>query len=443
MSDSPLPPTILVIIGITGDLSTRKLLPAIEKIVDSGAAPRELKVIGITRREVLAEEVLSSVDGKIDFLRNNLEMYQMDLTSPEGYLKLKSDLEATRSSMGASTQTLFYLSIPPQISHSIITMLGEAGIADLPGTKLLLEKPFGVDLESATELVDHVRSHFTEDQVYRIDHYLAKEMTQNLVVFRESNSLIKRTWNKDFIESIEIVASESIGIEGRAEFYEQTGALRDLIQSHLLQLAALVLADFPTIEWPSIPEQRLLALRQLKAPQDVEADVVRSQYMGYREEVGNPVSFVETFVSVRLFSDDTRWRGVPIRLTSGKAMPEKTTEIRINYRKDRAEEANSLVLHIQPDEGVVLDIWAKQPGYERKLQKFPLSFSYQGHFDELPEAYERVFLDAMKSDHTLFTRSDEVLETWRIIDPIQKYWAMNDSISEYAKGRAPELPNDL
>lgn len=437
MSTTSLSPTILVIIGITGDLSTRKLLPAIERIVTAGAAPDDLKVIGITRREVTAGDVLSAVETRTDFLRDNLEMYQMDLTAPESYMKLKKDLEATRASMGEATQTLFYLSIPPQISHSIITMLGEAGIADSPHTKLLLEKPFGVDLESAKELVEHVKQHFTEDQVYRIDHYLAKEMTQNLVVFRESNSLIKRTWNRGSIESIEIIASESIGIEGRAEFYEQTGALRDVVQSHLLQLAALVLADFPTTDWPTIPERRLVALKQLKAPQDVEADVVRAQYAGYREEAGSPVSLVETYVSVRLFSSDPRWEGVPITLTSGKALPEKTTEIRINYRKDRAEEANTLVLHIQPNEGVVLDIWAKQPGYEQKLQKFPLSFSYESHFDELPEAYERVFLDAMKSDHTLFTRSDEVLETWRIIDPIQKNWAMNDTIATYAKGQLP------
>lgn len=289
-----------MIVGITGDLSRRKLLPAIEKIVAAGAAPRELHVIGITRREVTADEILSDIKTSTDFLKRNLEMYQMDLASPDDYVKLKSHLDSTRKEMGASTQTLFYLSVPPQISQPIITSLGTSGISRTQDTKLLLEKPFGVDLESAEELVEHVKSHFDEDQVYRIDHYLAKEMTQNVVVFRQGNSLFKRAWNNEFVESIEIIASENIGIEGRAEFYEQTGALRDVVQSHLMQLAALVLADFPSVDWSTIPEQRLRALQQLMAPQDIDRDVVRGQYAGYKDEVQNPHSVVETFVSVTL-----------------------------------------------------------------------------------------------------------------------------------------------
>jgi len=433
-----LPPTILVIVGITGDLSIRKLLPAIEKIVGSGAAPDTLRVLGLTRREVSPGDVLQRLSVEADFLKDNLEMFQMDFSSTKDFTNLKEKLNTLRASLGESTQTLFYLSIPPQISHSIITLLGEHGIAQIPDTKLLLEKPFGTDLESAEELVEHIKSHFNEDQVYRIDHYLAKEMTQNLVVFRQGNSLIKQTWNRDFIESIEILASESLGIEGRAEFYEQTGALRDLIQSHLLELAALVLADFSSTDMTDIPAQRLAALKLLKTPQDIEADVVRAQYQGYREEVDNPVTLVETFVSVRLFSDDPRWQGVPITLTTGKALAKKTTEVRIRYRQKHADEANTLILHIQPDEGVEFDIWAKRPGYDHELQRLPLSFAYQSHFDELPEAYEKVFLDAMKSDHSLFTRSDEVLETWRILDPIQRHWDMQEDIKLYPKKSLPE-----
>ncbi|MDQ5932521.1 MAG: glucose-6-phosphate 1-dehydrogenase [Patescibacteria group bacterium] len=433
-----LPPTVLVIIGITGDLSIRKLLPAIEQIASLGAAPEQLHVIGLTRRNVSPNDVLQKVSTQTTFLQQALEMFQMDFSSSDDFLLLKQRLTQLKNELGSSTQVLFYLSIPPQISHSIITLLGDHGIAQLPNTKLLLEKPFGVDLESAEELVEHIKNHFTEDQVYRIDHYLAKEMTQNLVVFRQGNSLIKQTWNKDFIESIEVLASESLGIEGRAEFYEQTGALRDLIQSHLLELAALVLADIPSSDLSDIPAQRLAALQQLKTPQDIDAAVVRAQYEGYRDEVSNPVSLVETFVSVRLFSSDPRWEGVPITLTTGKSLATKTTEIRIKYKQKHADEANTLILHIQPDEGVEFDIWAKRPGYERELQKLPLSFQYQTHFDELPEAYEKVFLDAMKSDHTLFTRSDEVLETWRILDPIQKHWEMSADIPIYPKKSLPE-----
>jgi glucose-6-phosphate 1-dehydrogenase len=433
-------PTILVIVGITGDLSSRKLLPAIEKIISAHAAPEKLRIVGITRRDISKDEVLMNVPGKNDFLSKNLEMYQMDLAAADEYAKLKKYLENLATELKEPAQTLFYLSVPPQISQPIIEFLGSSHIAKMPRTKLLLEKPFGTDLASAEELIQHVRMYFQEEQIYRIDHYLAKEMTQNLVVFRQSNSLFKQTWNKDFIESIEIIASESIDIEGRAEFYEQTGALRDLVQSHLLQLAALVLADLPDQDWQSIPLHRLHALQHIAAPQDIKNNATRGQYVGYRAEVANPHSMVETYVSLRLFSTHPRWEGVPIVLVTGKALPEKATEIRIKYKQENAGEANTLILHIQPNEGVEVDLWAKQPGYDRELQKLPLSFSYSNHFANLPEAYERVFLDAMRSDHSLFTTSDEVLETWRILDPVQKKWEMEESdLILYEKKTSPRL----
>jgi glucose-6-phosphate 1-dehydrogenase len=361
----------------------------------------------------------------------------MDLTDPQAYAKLEQHLATISARFKEPAQTLFYLSIPPQISQPIIELLGSSGIAQTPHAKLLLEKPFGTDLASAQELVHHVRNHFQEKQIYRIDHYLAKEMTQNLVIFRQANSLFRQTWNKDFIEYIEIRANERIDIEGRVEFYEQTGALRDLVQSHLLQLTALVLAELPQSDWQSIPRQRLKALQSITTPQDIDAVATRGQYIGYRSEVANPKSMVETYVSLTLSSTDPRWEGVPIKLMTGKALPEKTTEIQIKYRQQHAEEANTLVLHIQPNEGAEVDLWAKQPGYDRKLQKLALAFSYSHHFTDLPEAYERVFLDAMKSDHSLFTTSEEVLETWRILDPIQKHWAMSDEIQFYEKGTDP------
>lgn len=430
--NTQLQPTVLVIVGITGDLSTRKLLPAIEKIVAANAVPEQFSIVGITRRDVATSELLSKVPGQTGFLTQNLNMYQMDLTNPEAYAKLREHLAHSVP----TSQILFYLSVPPQISQPIIELLGSSGIAKLPRVKLLLEKPFGTDLVSAQELIAQVKQHFTEEQIYRIDHYLAKEMVQNLVVFRQSNALFKQTWNKDFIERIEIIASERIDIEGRAEFYEQTGALRDIVQSHLLQLAALVLADLPDQD-QSIPIQRLRALKQLLTPQDINATAIRAQYKGYRQEVGNPGSMIETYVSLKLFSMDPRWTDVPIHLTTGKALPEKTTEIRIHYKQEHAEEANTLILHIQPNEGAELDLWAKEPGYDSKLQKLPLSFSYSNHYEDLPEAYERVLLDAMKSNHSLFTTSDEVLETWRILDPIQKHWGMSTDLLQYEKGTLP------
>ena len=435
-------PTILVIIGITGDLSRRKLLPAIEKIAASSIAPEKLRIIGITRQQQTVDDVLEKVPSKTDYVRENLEIYSMGLTDLDEYVKLHTHLEEIEKDMGGSVQRLIYLSVPPQISQPIVELLGESGMAKVPGTKLLLEKPFGVDLSSAQELVAQAKRYFDEDQLYRIDHYLAKEMTQNLVVFRQQNSLFKRTWNRDFIDSIEIVASETIGIEGRAEFYEQTGALRDLIQSHLLQLAALTLADLPVSvqdgDWKCVPTARLHALQNIITPQDVLKDAKRGQYSTYRDEVNNPDTTVETFVSLTLHSKDPRWEGVPIRLITGKALDRKATEIRITYKQDSEGEANRLVLHIQPNEGVEIDLWAKKPGYDREQEKLSLDFMYSNHFPDLPEAYERVFVDAMRSDHSLFTGSDEVLETWRILDPVQKAWEMDsDDLLYYESGSVP------
>lgn len=420
-------PAILVIFGITGDLSRRKLIPAIEQIAKAGSLPSKFKVIGITRREVSADEVLEDLGAQ--FLADHLEMHQMDLVSLDDYKKLNAYLDDVAQELGGEAQRLFYLSVPPQISRPIVELMGEAGIASKPDTKLLLEKPFGTDLASAEELVEQTRQHFGEDQIYRIDHYLAKEMAQNLIVFRQGNSLFKRTWNKDFIEKIEIVASESIGIEGRAAFYEQTGALRDLIQSHLLQLAALTLMAMPKgADLKGVPASRLKALQQLHLdPQKpVVESVVRGQYRGYRDEVNDPHSATETYVDLHLLSTDPNWRGVPIRLVTGKSLDTKATEIRITYKKDEEFESNQLIIRFQPNEGVEVCLWTKTPGYAWKVEQHSLHLAFKDHFKELPEAYEQVLVDAINSKHTLFTSSDEVLASWHIIQPVQAAWEMSD-----------------
>jgi glucose-6-phosphate 1-dehydrogenase len=236
--------------------------------------------------------------------------------------------------------------------------------------------------------------------------------------------LFKKTWNKDFIESIDIIASEKIGIEGRANFYEQTGALRDFIQSHLIQLAALVLMDNPRA-LPDIPRERLNALTKLKLTEPLAINSFRGQYLGYRDEVKNTNSTVETFVALTLDSSDPRWQGVPIRLITGKALSEKTTEIRIRYRKDNGDDADQLTLKIQPNEGVEICLWAKKPGYDNSTTMHELKFNFGDHYDKLPDAYERVILDAINSDHQLFASGQEVLEAWRIISPIQSLWQTN------------------
>lgn len=416
-------PTILVIVGISGDLAKRKLLPALREIANAGALPPKFKIVGLVRRKLTLDDILP--EGDQTFLREHVELFELDMTDKAEYVRLGEHLKAVETAFGAPAQRLFYLAVPPQVSQPLVDALGESGLANVAGTKLLLEKPFGTDLVSAQELVGGITRHFAEEQVYRIDHYLAKETAQNIVVFRSGNALFKRSWNNNFIERIDIIAAEKISVEGRAGFYEQTGALRDFVQSHLLQLAALILMDLPKAgDWAAIPQKRLEALKQLTAP----TNVVRAQYNGYRQEVGSPKSLVETFVSLTLNSRDPKWQGVPITLATGKALSEKSTEIRITYKQDESGEANQLVLRIQPNEGVELYLWAKRPGYSRDVQHVTLDFSYQQHFadDALPDAYERVFVDAMRSDRSLFTTSEEVLATWRVLDPIQQAWDMHD-----------------
>lgn len=419
-------PTILVIIGITGDLAGRKLLPAIEKIAKAGELPEELRIIGITRRNVTAEDVLAGKKAQLPFIAQHLEMYTMDLSSADAYVALRGHLDSVASEFSAPAQYLFYLSVPPEISRPVIRLLGDAGFADIP-TKLLLEKPFGFDLVSAEELISQLQEKFREDQIYRIDHYLAKEMTQNMVVFRNGNSLFKRTWNADFIERIEIIASEKIDIENRVAFYEQTGALRDVVQSHLLQLAALALMKLPEQgNYDHMQALRLEALQSLQlAEGEVHTNVVRGQYEGYDQEVGNIGSETETFVSLKLQSNDEQWTGVPIYLITGKALAEKYTEVRICYKLESEDETNKLVLRIQPHEGISFDMWSKRPGYDNSLKKVALTFNYYEESEEPTEAYERVFLDAIRSDRTLFTSSQEVLESWRILQPVLQSWHMS------------------
>lgn len=422
-------PTILVIVGITGDLSRRYLLPAIERLVKAGVAPERFTIVGVSRRDVSPADVLPE---KSHFLAKHLEMFQMNLSEPDDYLKLQQYLDGLAKNWSKPAQRLFYLSIPPQVSQSIITMLGKTCIADTGETKLLLEKPFGTDLASAKELVEQTKKHFKEEQIYRIDHYLAKEMAQNLVVFREANPLFQHTWNGDFIQAVEITVAEKIGIEGRAAFYEQTGALRDVVQSHLLQLAALTLMNGIGEE---IPARRLQALKHLHVPagKPLHDYAVRAQYEGYRQEVGNPDSTVETFVSLNLVSTDPHWTGVPIRLTTGKALHDRLTDIRLTYKTEDGTEPNQLTLQVQPNGGIDFCLWTKAPGYSRKLERQALTYYYKDYFSDLPEAYEQVLLDAINGNRALFTSSDEVLETWRILEPIQKAWAMNSSDLRFYK----------
>ncbi len=433
-------PTILIIIGITGNLSHKKLLPAIERLAAVGALPKQFKLVGVSRRDVTVQNIITSLPDAPDdheFIREQLEMVQMNLDQPEAYQYLADKLDAIVATMDGDVQKLFYLSVPPDSSRNIIEQLGKTGFGHQSNTKLLLEKPFGSDVASARDLVEYIRRFFDESQVYRIDHYLAKEMAQNILTFRRENPLFRRTWNNEFIERIEVVAAEEIGIEGRATFYEQAGALGDFVQSHLLQLAALTLMDLPlTAHWQDVPGLRLTALQKLHTSPD---SAHRGQYKGYADEVKHPDTKTETFVSLRLTSDDPRWQDVPIMLTTGKALGQKYTEIRLHYRQEGDHGANQLILHVQPQEGIELKLWSKHPGFDRELEQVQLAFQYR-EGTESPQPYEQVFLSAIQGDRTLFTSHDEVLASWQILEPVQQAWSKSsDDLVVYQPGHWPRF----
>lgn len=417
--------TKLLVFGITGDLSTRKLLPALQSIIESKKL-HELEIIGVSRREVNIKELLDSALGNA-LLQSYVSVFSMDLAKGEDYEKLKQYV-----ALKEDEQLLVYLSVPPMAAAQIVDYLGKARM-NAPNVKLLFEKPFGVDFTSAQEVISRTAEYYDEAQIYRIDHYLAKEMAQNIVAFRGGNALFGHVWNNTAIEKVEVVALEKIGIEGRAGFYEQTGALRDFVQGHLMQLLALVLMEVPPgFDWDELPSLRKAALEAIRPGDPRQA--VRAQYEGYQHEVGNVGSLTETFVSLHLTSGDTRWKNVSLVVTTGKSMNKKATEVRIYFRKFHEAQSNCLVFRIQPNEGIEIDLFTKKPGYEQKFESQKLGFSYPEDA-VLPDAYEQVLVDAILSKKSLFTSSGEVLASWRILQPILESWDMADQpLFIYPKG---------
>jgi len=421
-----LPSTNLVILGVTGDLSRRKLLPALAEICRNSDVGAHLNILGVSRRQVEIKNILPKGSEK---LAHRLSLMRLDYDNPDDYQNLKKKLHDH-----IADQTIFYFAVPPDVVPGIVRQLGKAGMNG-QNDKLLMEKPFGVDLDSARILISETEKYFKEDQVYRIDHYLAKEPAQNVAVFLGSNALFRGVWNNQFISRIEIVAEESIKLEGRGAFYEQTGALRDIVQSHLLQLAALTLMKpCPDVfDFSQVQARRLEALRSLSV--NSPRSVIKAQYDDYAQEVDNPRSQTETFVSLSLKSDDPIWKNVPIKLTTGKALAEKLTEIRVHFKKTQSAQTNLLKLRLQPNEAIELELWVKKPGYEPELQKLALDFVYQRHFERLPDAYEQVIIDAVRSRGNLFASSDEVVASWEILQPVLDSWrAEKPVITKYPAG---------
>jgi len=412
--------TTLVIFGITGDLSKRKLLPALANIIEAGKTD-ELAIIGVSRRAVSQFEVFGDHQ-----LSDTTSLFQMDLDDTDAYVRLKEHIDAS-----GDEQVLFYLSVPPESAGGIVENLGKAGL-NTPNNKLLLEKPFGRDSQSAQAMIEQTAVYFNETQIYRIDHYLAKEMAQNIVTFRARNAIFSYLWNSQYIEKIEVVALESLTIEGRAAFYEQTGALRDLVQGHLMQLLALTLLPLhDDLNWDSLPARRQAALDAL-LPVD-PARSVRAQYDTYREEVGSANSLTETFVSLELRSSDPTWQGVPLFLTTGKALSRKKTEVRVHFKKTHDAQSNYLIFKIQPNEGIAIDLVTKKPGYDREVEHQKLSYTYSSE-TRLPDAYEQVLVDAMNGHKGLFASSGEVLRAWEVLTPLQQAWQSNPDIKTYPVG---------
>lgn len=461
-ADLNLPPATIVIFGVTGDLSTRKLLPSLYELEKNGLLHPTTRILGITRRPVEISQLLKqtaagvcAMDGQVSrkvltALSAKLEMYQMNAAAAEDYPGLKAHLNKIEEASGVCGNRIYYLAIPPQVSQPIINHLGEYQLdqgCQRHGVKarLLMEKPFGFDVETAQELIAVTTKYFDEEQIYRIDHYLAKETVQNIITFRFRNPIFEDIWNSQHIQSIEISANEKLDIEGRAAFYEQTGAVRDLIQSHLLHVMSVVMMDRPAdiTSADDIHQGRLNVLESIEPPpaDHLRDRAIRGQYQGYKAEVNNPHTFVETFAALKLYSRAGKWQGVPIIIRTGKALDSKSTCIAIRFKPSAADHnhTNELRFYIQPDESIAIDLWVKRPGFTRVLQTAPMSFHYQQVFDDTghPTAYERVLVDAVRGDHTLFATSKEVLAAWRALEPVLRAWSLDESgLQIYKKGSA-------
>lgn len=454
-------PATLIIFGITGDLARRKLLPALYQLEKYSLLPKNFSVVGVTRGKVSIAEVADSIQLSLEndektsldkavlaSFRSRLEIISMDITQVSEYAKLGQRLDAIESRAGVCMSRSFYFAVPAQTFNGVAMNLGESGLQrgcthdPAVHARLLIEKPFGYDLHSAKELIDSLDLHFSEDQIYRVDHYLAKETAQNILTFRFQNPLFKAVWDGRYIKTILITAAETIGIEGRSAFYEQTGALRDLIQSHLLQLLALTTMDEPEeLSAEAIHRQKLAVLQSIKpiTAEQVATHAVRGQYEGYAQEVGSASPVMETYAAVRLAIDNDRWRGVPILLRTGKAMQDKVAEITVVFSDEsHITDDNMLTIRIQPNEGIVLSLLAKQPGFANEVQQVQMEFCYNHSFAESdghPDAYQRVLLDALIGEKTLFATSDEVIASWRIIEHVLDAWACDgQNIDTYSQG---------
>ena len=454
---------VLVIFGASGDLTRRKLVPALYDLACIGCMNPRFEVLGIGRTPMTSEEFRErmrnaaavSKDAR-DFTAEHWADFEKrlfylagDVGDPGFYPRLGGELERMRG-QGSSGNHLFYVSTPASVAHPIIQGLGSAGLNQSPHgwSRIVLEKPFGHDLGSARELNAAVLRTFEERDTYRIDHYLGKETVQNMLVFRFANSLFEPVWNRNYIDYVEITAAETVGVEERAAFYEETGALRDMVANHLLQLLAITAMEPPiAFDADAVREQKVQVFRSIHpmAEEEVTRRTVRGQYGpgeidgrlvgGYRQEPGvRSDSSTETFVAIEFQVDNWRWAGVPFYVRTGKRLARPLTEIRVHFKRtpqalfartpDEQVEPNVVVISIQPEEGIALQFGAKKPGGQMQVVPVQANFCYRTAFGgQTPVAYETLLLDAMRGDPTLFTRGDEIEAEWSIITPIEEAWS--------------------
>ena len=455
-------PCTIVIFGASGDLTARKLIPALYHLFCERMLPAPFRVIGFARREKSDEmwraELKAALEqfsraspagtGRWEEFAAQISYCQGDVADPLAYLKLRRQLDETPD-VPLRQNILFYLAISPSQFGEAVERLHEAGLLhkefSAPGwQRVLVEKPFGHDLESARHLNTALTRYLSEKQIFRIDHYLGKETVQNILMFRFSNAVFEQIWSRQLVDHIQITVSETLGVGARGGYYEEAGALRDIVQNHLLQVLALVAMEPPvSLQAEAIRDEKVKLLKSMRIldSSEVAANVVRGQYTGgaggviaYRQEPKvRPGSNVETYVALRLFIDNWRWSGVPFYVRSGKRLPLSASEVRVQFRPTpnvlfAAQcgpklDANAITLRLQPNEGITLRFNGKVPGPSTEIRPVRMHFSYDTEFGAYtPEAYERLLLEAMSGDATLFIRRDEVETAWTIIDPIRVAW---------------------
>jgi glucose-6-phosphate 1-dehydrogenase len=436
----PPEPQAIVVFGASGDLARKKILPALYNLGREGLLPQRSTIIGYAfsewdddafrghARACVEEFSRTPVDeGVWKSFADSMSFVSGGFDDPDAIRRLGEALDQADDRSGTEGGRLFYLATPPSFFAPIARLLGEAGQAGAR-SRIVFEKPFGHSLQSAQQLTADVQEVFDESRIFRIDHYLGKETVQNLVVFRFGNALWERVWNRDAIDHVQLTVAERYGVEGRSAYYEQAGAIRDLLQNHMLQVLSFVAMEPPrSLEPEAFRDEKVKLLKTIR-PID-PADLIRGQYDGYRSEPGvDPKSTTETYVAARLWIDNWRWEGVPFYLRHGKRLPERTTEITVVFRGAPDYlfrevglpdlEHDHLTIRIQPNEGISLAFQAKAPGPGYQVQPVRMDFDYDRSFMHAPaEAYERLIHDAMDGDHTLFTRSDGVERSWEIVEP--------------------------